>query len=550
MRIAGRAVAGDGIAPLVGARVVAKISLGAEPHVAYDSSGATPVGSVAALTDRNGRWVVDLLPNSLISPPGTAWHITITRPGGGVVVDGFVDVPASGGPYQFSDVLADEPSALPSKPLRVHSEMTHGAHGLPAESASLVDPSSADEVLIRDASSGKTLAVTSASRILWRMLPTADASVNTSKILSAVGDGERVELIGGSWPVGRIQLPSRSRMSMSGATLIPVGASGFAPLSVGSGVSDVRLYDVVVDASGTHAMAMQLSSCSDVLIEGGALTGALTYGLRFDDVVDVDVIGLRVFGCGSSALGDAGVRGMGNHVSLIGVDSSNNDACGFRIQSSVGSTRTSNLAMSSCRAKGNYWHGFSGGPSPDYGVSHVSLSNCAAVGNLHNTSQGSGFNMSCISHLSMVGCHAQANGEHGIVLQDLEHASVIGCHSTGHASQGLRIQSDFSRPEDSASGVRHAFVSGCHIVDNANSIAQASVEGPCVNVRVVDSSFVGGRRPFAVIGRSGWTDPENVLLDRNYFDGGSVSNSPTNSAQVASFTGSNWESGTLVDVGA
>lgn len=117
-------------APCVGARVVAELY--ADGETAYGATGDVAVGAAATLTDLTGSWALSLEPNIGITPAGTVWHITITRPGGQVLVDDYIDVPDTSGTLDFVDLLTDQPGALPSQALAEHAALTaaHGVNGV------------------------------------------------------------------------------------------------------------------------------------------------------------------------------------------------------------------------------------------------------------------------------------------------------------------------------------------------------------------------------------------------------------------------------------
>lgn len=75
----------------------------------------------------NGYWEADLVPNSLISPSGTAYRIERTTSDGDVAVS-CISVPASGGPYNVSQLLIDPPGAIEDSALALHLETLHIPH--------------------------------------------------------------------------------------------------------------------------------------------------------------------------------------------------------------------------------------------------------------------------------------------------------------------------------------------------------------------------------------------------------------------------------------
>lgn len=75
----------------------------------------------------NGYWEADLVPNSLINPPGTAYRIERTTSDGDVSVT-CISVPASGGPYNVSAIQVDPPGTIPSAALQQHLNTLHIPH--------------------------------------------------------------------------------------------------------------------------------------------------------------------------------------------------------------------------------------------------------------------------------------------------------------------------------------------------------------------------------------------------------------------------------------
>ena len=91
------------------------------------------------VVDENGRWEVDLTPNSLITDPvGTVWKISERVHGHTTVT--LVAVPDTAGPHWIGDIGTDEPGALPSGPLAaLQAEFdAHLADTVDADDASAV----------------------------------------------------------------------------------------------------------------------------------------------------------------------------------------------------------------------------------------------------------------------------------------------------------------------------------------------------------------------------------------------------------------------------
>lgn len=66
--------------------------------------------------DPNGFWQEDLVPNSLLNPPGTAYRITRETSDGSISVS-CISVPVTGGPFTVSELLVDPPGAIGSAAL-------------------------------------------------------------------------------------------------------------------------------------------------------------------------------------------------------------------------------------------------------------------------------------------------------------------------------------------------------------------------------------------------------------------------------------------------
>lgn len=69
--------------------------------------------------DPNGFWQEDLVPNSLLNPPGTAYRITRETSDGSISIS-CISVPASGGPFAVSELLVSPPGAIPDSALGFH----------------------------------------------------------------------------------------------------------------------------------------------------------------------------------------------------------------------------------------------------------------------------------------------------------------------------------------------------------------------------------------------------------------------------------------------
>lgn len=113
--------------PAVGARVTAELY--ADGQLAYGTANDVTVGSVATLTDNSGKWQLSLEPNANITPSGTVWAVTV-KPVGQPADRLYVSVPDSAGPHNATQILAEQPGALPSEALEAHQLLgALSAHG-------------------------------------------------------------------------------------------------------------------------------------------------------------------------------------------------------------------------------------------------------------------------------------------------------------------------------------------------------------------------------------------------------------------------------------
>jgi len=119
---------GDGT-PIVGARVSASVYGGVDGELLY-TAGDVQSGSWGCMTSASGSWSLTLTPNSAITPAGTVYAITVEPPDAAPYTY-WVDVPDTAGPHEATDILAEEPGALPSQALTAHAALTaaHGATG-------------------------------------------------------------------------------------------------------------------------------------------------------------------------------------------------------------------------------------------------------------------------------------------------------------------------------------------------------------------------------------------------------------------------------------
>lgn len=124
--------------PQARARVTIRLVAGDGATDAGYTSDGTVVGPYTAVSGSDGSWQVDLPANSTITPANTYYQVTERPVGGSAYVHGVV-VPASGGPVELVDVLAEEPPT-PDSPsasrtyvdteLSTHAAAAVSVHGL------------------------------------------------------------------------------------------------------------------------------------------------------------------------------------------------------------------------------------------------------------------------------------------------------------------------------------------------------------------------------------------------------------------------------------
>lgn len=279
----------------VGARVVA--TLYSDGNVAYGTANDVVVGAAATLTNGSGMWALDLEPNSSITPSGSVWLVSITRPGGELVASGYVEVPDSVGPHNFTDILSERPGALPSRALDVHASdaATHGAAGAivgTTNAQSLANKTLVDPTLSisSDSAASAARAALGAQRHAWNdprdfgavygSVTSGQRALNVIAIQDAL-DAGNVVFSGGTCEISGVALNAASE---SGYGLKPAAGTTVlftddALLQLDSGV-DVRHIFVVegdgvtfinprIDGGGSYCNGIGVFNSDGVLVLGG-----------------------------------------------------------------------------------------------------------------------------------------------------------------------------------------------------------------------------------------------------------------------------------------
>lgn len=101
-----------GGAPIEGAAVLVHLVATTSGAGAGYAEDLTIIGETKTVTDEDGAWSLDLVPQDDIIPPGTVYVVEV-HPDRGANIRHTISVPATGGPWWVGDILAATPSALP-----------------------------------------------------------------------------------------------------------------------------------------------------------------------------------------------------------------------------------------------------------------------------------------------------------------------------------------------------------------------------------------------------------------------------------------------------
>lgn len=351
--------------PCVGARVAATLYSGGD--VAYGTADGVIVGVSADLTDNNGAWSLDLEPNDGITPDGTVWQITITLPGQ-TASTYYIEVPDTAGPHEFTDLLTEQPGALPTRPLVEHAAVTVGVHGLLAPS----------EYDIRD------------------YLDSDDTSTNhTGAITRALADlpsGGTLHFPPGSWYLtpGVTRVPTGATLTGCGSTVGDLAGTSTLIARTGTGTllqmsSYTHLRDLCVTGTSTTSADGVAFGTGTPAVTDGARSGLLNvrvanfdnnivvnyaWVLTFVDVYPVAAksAGVLVTGNNGNSITWLGGEAVGNTVgvrvdcsvaehdsiNLFGVTIEGNDEYGVHVSGTTGSKYVQSLSIVGCYFEGNW----------------------------------------------------------------------------------------------------------------------------------------------------------------------------------------------------
>ena len=347
--------------PIVGAVVSASVYSGVDGQVVY-SAGDACVGRTATLTGPSGGWSLTLTPNSLISPPGTVYAISVAMPDGPSSTY-WVDVPDTAGPHNVSEILAEQPGALPTQALSDHAAAA-SAHGVSGdivgtagtqtlEAKSLDAPTlvmGAPGDLQRrhlvdlreygtlqdavDAAAGGTLLIPDGTHDVSTTLE-YDADANGPLRILGVGPGSVLRAVGSCAKILHIHaLAGRARQFI---TLESFAVSSNTTSCIEGihlyGIADYQLHDVVVRGGSKMATGIRLTGTQQGELSGGFIDGCGT-GVKLDksnddgagivasNGCDMHGVSFAVTGTGVSVDGADDLFMHGNHLtgSTVGVD--------------------------------------------------------------------------------------------------------------------------------------------------------------------------------------------------------------------------------------
>lgn len=97
--------------PLANVRVEVYLLAPGPNDLAFDAGSAQIISKTTVLTDNNGYWTLNLVPNAQITPASTAYQ-AITYVIGQQNLSSIFEVPASGGPYDLEGILTEAPEII------------------------------------------------------------------------------------------------------------------------------------------------------------------------------------------------------------------------------------------------------------------------------------------------------------------------------------------------------------------------------------------------------------------------------------------------------
>ncbi|EZP77632.1 hypothetical protein H839_08364 [Parageobacillus genomosp. 1] len=223
---------------------------------------------------------------------------------------------------------------------------------------------------------------------------------------------------------------------------------------------------------------------------------------------------------------------------------------------------TARVSFVSCTANDNYNHGFLTNSlnGPNNIVSDIKFTDCRANNNGHNN-YFSGFALHYATQVIVKNCTAFNNQEHGIVLMDGSLYTIIGCNIRKNKYSGVRLQADWSRTQDSQSGVKNSIITGNIISENGSYATTQPemehihngilIEGNCHYIDINNNQIINndGRSVF-IKTVSGYSDCTNIYINDNTIMGNTVSNDIVKTVTTTSIYGVNRVAGVLKSIRA
>jgi parallel beta-helix repeat protein len=214
----------------------------------------------------------------------------------------------------------------------------------------------------------------------------------------------------------------------------------------------------------------------------------------------------------------------------------NNLGNGFAVYGDTDKS-TARVSFVSCTANDNYNHGFLTNAlnSPSNIVSDIKFTDCRANNNGRTDNTYSGFALHYATQVIVKNCTAFSNKEHGIVLMDGSLFEITGCNIKSNHYTGVRLQADWSRVQDSYSGVKNSLVANNIITNNGVYATQTVgnehlhngvlIEGNCHYIDVLNNQILDndGRAVF-IKTIAGYSDCTNIYINDNLMDNNTVGN--------------------------
>lgn len=392
--------------------------------------------------------------------------------------------------------------------------------------------------------------------------------VYTPEQFGAVGDGTTDD--GAAFASAYAALP------VNGTLLLRPGKTYYARLVPASNTKTVGHGAIVKAPTGSTAIAVNASAKVGVSIEGLAIdgNGVATHGVHTTNgTTDITLTDVEVYGCtergvhlenvvdaqltrvlarnnGASSSVHAGINIHGQRITLTDCIARSNTV-GFRLISSA-TVPTKDVSMKGCVALDNTRYGFvfNAGDFANR-PERITLTGSIARGN--GGTVFSGFALHGVMDLTVTACVAEANGEHGITVQDAKGVTITGCVVTDNRGFGIRLQGDFSRAEDAYTGVRDAVVSGNMIARNGvgNPGSSTGYGGVFIDTAGEDILLAGNLfvdntgSAIRIAPRVSFTDPLRVVCDGNTLRDNlyTVVLTSVPSATTDTYSGYNYEQG-------